>query len=384
MHSTPGVKLHSHLWIGISFILISESFIGCATAQTNNYQQTNLVSNTIHAAAHTQPSLVTPWGLAISPNGGFGIVNNGRGTFAAYDGSGDELSLLTLVAGPPQLESNPGPSAIAANPTGTFFTEKGTGAVPSPFLFATLDGTISGQYADSNGDILETTVLAVDHSAQGAVYTGLAVLTPNCCAPFLAVANFKDGFIETYTGSFEPLGVPGAFIDKNLPVGYAPYNVQVVGGQVFVTYALQDAAKSGPVVGAGNGVVDIYELDGSFVKRFVSHAQLNAPWGVTKASAEFGVFSNDILIANFGDGTINAFDPITGKFVGQMKSVLGSAIVNPGLRGIVFGASGTGDPNTLYFTSGVAGKSSFFGAIKPTQLLWINGKLPSSELETAP
>jgi len=366
LHSTLGFKFHSHLSIGISLILISGLCIGCATAQTDSYQQTNLVSNTLHAAAHTQRSLVTPWGLAISPNGGFGIVNNGLGSFATYDASGDELSLITLVAGPPQLESNPGPSAIAANPTGAFFTEKGTGAVPSPFLFATLDGTISGQYADSNGDILETTVLAVDHSAQGAVYTGLAVLTPNCCAPFLAVANFKDGFIETYTGFFDPLGIPEAFIDKNLPSGYAPFNVQVVGGQVFVTYALQNAAKSGPVAGAGNGIVDIYELDGSFVKRFVSHTQLNAPWGVAKASAEFGVFSNDILIANFGDGTINAFNPVTGNFVGQIKNATGSAIVNPGLRAIVFGTSGTGDPNTLYFTSGVAGKSSFFSAISAT------------------
>jgi uncharacterized protein (TIGR03118 family) len=336
-----------------------------ATAQTNSYQQMNLASNTPHAAAHFAHSLVLPWGLAISPAGGFGIASNGQGTFASYDASGNEVSLIARVAGPP-LEINPKPSAVAANPTGTFFVDRGTGVVPSPLLFATLDGTISGQYADSNGNILETTVLEVDHSAEGAVYTGLAVLTPNCCAPFLAVANFKDRFIETYTGFFVPLGIPGAFIDKNLPAGYAPFNVQVVGGQVFVTYALQDAAKSSPVAGAGNGVVDIYDLDGGFVRRFVSHGQLNAPWGVAKAGAEFGAFRNDILIANFGDGTINAFNPVTGSFVGTIKDSAGKAIVNPGLRGIVFGTSGTGDPNTLYFTSGIAGKPSFFGAISAT------------------
>jgi uncharacterized protein (TIGR03118 family) len=137
----------------------------------------------------------------------------------------------------------------------------------------------------------------------------------------------------------------------------------VVGSEVFVTYALQNAAKNAAVAGRGNGIVDIYELDGSFVKRFVSHAQLNAPWGVAKASAEFGPFSNDILIANLGDGTINAFNPITGAFAGQIKNAAGTVIVNPGLRGIVFGTSGTGDPNTLYFTSGVPGRPSFFGAI---------------------
>ena len=366
MSSTFSPRFRSRLFTGSFLAFTSGALITCATAQTGSYQQTNIISNVLHDAERTQRSLSVPWGLAVSPGAGFVVVNNGSGTFITYDASGDTVSLAALVAGPPQLESNPGPSAVTANRTGGFFTQHGKGLLPSPFLFATLDGTISGQYADTNGDILETTVLGVDNSAQGAVYTGLAVLTPTCCAPFLAVANFKDAFIETYTDSFQPLGIPGAFIDKNLPAGYAPFNVQVVGSQIFVTYALQNAAKNAPVVGPGNGIVDIYELDGTFVKRFVSHAQLNAPWGVAKASAEFGAFSNDILIANFGDGTINAFNPITGAFAGQIKNAAGSAIANPGLRGIVFGVSGTGDPNTLYFTSGVPGQPSLFGAISAT------------------
>lgn len=352
------LRLRRLTWIWLAFT--SGTLISCAAAQTG-YQQTNLVSNTLHAAAHTQRSLVTPWGLAVSPEDGFRIVNSGVGTFATYDAAGNELSLVARVAGPPSLEANPGPSAIVYNSTGGFIPRDSV--LPSPFLFATTDGTISGQYADPNGDILESTLLVVDQSTHGAVYTGLAILTPNCCAPFLAVANFKDALIETYTDFFAPLGIPEAFIDKNLPAGYAPYNIQVIGGQVFVTYALQNASKNGPVVGPGNGIVDIYELDGSLARRFVSHGQLNAPWGVAKASAKFGPFSNDILIANFGDGTINAFNPITGAFVGQIKTAAGSVIVNLGLRGITFGGSGTGDPNTLYFTSGVIGHSSSFGAI---------------------
>lgn len=364
MHLTSFPRFRSRLFTSIFLAFTSGALITCATAQTSGYQQTNIISNVLHDAERTQRSLSAPWGLAISPVEGFGIVNNGTGIFATYDAAGDEQAIIARVAGPPQLEANPGPSAIVYNPTGTF-TPRDSG-LPSPFLFATLDGTISGQYADTNGDILETTLLVVDHSAQGAVYTGLAVLTPNCCAPFLAVANFKDAFIETYTGFFDPLGIPSAFIDKNLPAGYAPFNVQVVGSQVFVTYALQNAAKNAPVAGPGNGIVDIYELDGSFVKRFVSHAQLNAPWGVAKASAEFGPFSNDILIANFGDGTINAFNPLTGAFAGQIKNATGNAIVNPGLRGIAFGGSGVGDPNTLYFTSGLTGRPSLFGAISAT------------------
>jgi uncharacterized protein (TIGR03118 family) len=336
----------------------------CTPAQANGYQQTNLISNTLHEAARTQPSLI-PWGLAVSPGEGFVIVNYGAGGFATYDESGDELSLDANVAGPPQLQTSPGPSAVAANPTSTFVAP-GSG-LPSPFLFATLDGTISGQYADSNGDILQTTLLAVNNSTQGAVYTGLAILTPDCCAPILAAANFSENFVDTYTGFFEPLGIPGAFNDMNLPAGYAPFNLQVVGSQVFVTYAQQNAAKNAPVAGAGNGVVDIYALDGSFVKRFVTHGALNAPWGVAQASAKFGPFSNDILIANFGDGTINAFDPTTGDLAGQLTNAAGNPIVNAGLHGIVFGVSGAGDPNTLYFTSGVAGETSLFGAITAPQ-----------------
>ncbi len=354
-------RLRSKLSSGISFALVIATLIGCADAQTGSYQQTNLVSNTLHVAARTQRNLVEPWGLAPSPGGDFVIVNNGGGTFESFDASGDLTSLVTLVAAPPPLETNPGPSAVAANLTGTFVVP-GTG-VPSPFLFATTDGTISIQYADRNGDILETTLLEVNNS-QTAVYTGLAVLAPNCCAPFLAAANFKENSIDTYMGFFALLGIPGAFIDRSLPRGYAPFNIQVIGSQVFVTYALQNPNRNAPVVGPGNGIVDIYELDGSFVKRFASHGPLNAPWGVAKASAEFGLFSNDILIANFGDGTINAFNPITGVFAGQIKNPAGEAIANPGLRGIEFGAAG--NANTLYFTSGIAGKPSLFGSISPT------------------
>ena len=153
-----------------------------------------------------------------------------------------------------------------------------------------------------------------------------------------------------------------------LPAGYAPFGIQVLGKRVFVTYALQDSRKHDPVFGQGNGIVSVFDLEGNFVRRFASHGTLNAPWGVARASAHFGQFSNAILIGNCGDGTINAFDSVTGKFLGRLKDMTGKFIVNPGLGGLTFPTGGTGAPNTLYFTAGPNQKrDGLFGAISVSQ-----------------
>jgi uncharacterized protein (TIGR03118 family) len=324
-----------------------------ATAQTSSYQQTNLVSDMAGAAAHTDPKLINPWGIAFVPGHAFWVSDNNSGYSTIYDASG--VSQFNVGIPAPPGDASP------ATPTGTVVSQTGgfiVGGAPSQFLFATEDGTISGWNGTGNA------ILAVDHSAEGAVYKGLAVLSPACCTTYLAVANFHHGLIEPYTPSFDPLAPPGSFTDPDLPAGYAPFNIQPVGNQVFVTFALQDHAAHDPVNGAGNGVVDIFDLEGNFVKRFASHGTLNSPWGVAKASASFGQFSNDILIGNFGDGTINAFDPATGDFRGQLKDQTGATITNASLWGLVFGAGGTGDPNTLYFTAGLANEGhGLFGAI---------------------
>jgi uncharacterized protein (TIGR03118 family) len=215
-----------------------------------------------------------------------------------------------------------------------------------------------------NGDLPQIASQAIDNSSQGAVYKGIAVLTPACCAPFLAVTNSHSGFVEPFTGFFVPLAPPGSFTDPALPAGYAPFGIQVIGNLVFVTYAKQDAAKHDPVLGPGLGIVSIFDLEGNFVKRFATGGPLNTPWGVARASAHFGAFSNAILIGNFGDGTIEAFDAVTGKFLGRLKDKSGKYIVNPRLWGLTFGGGGTGDPNTLYFTSGPnQGRNGLFGTI---------------------
>jgi len=324
-----------------------------AGAQANAYQQTNLVSDMAGAANHADPNLINPWGISFFPGQPFWISNNGTGTSTVYDASGD-LELTVTIPAPTGDTSHSTPTGTVINTTGGFMV----GGVSSQFLFVSQDGTISGWNGTGNA------IIAVDNSSKGAVYTGLALLSPSGTAPFLAAANFSAGVIEAYTQSFAPLAPAGSFTDPNLPAGYAPFNVQQVGDQVFVTYALQNSTKNNAMGGAGDGLVDIYDLDGNFIKRFVSNGQqLNAPWGVVQASANFGAFSNDILVGNFGDGTINAFDPATGNFIGQLQDSTGAPITNNALWALVFGAGGTGDSNTLYFTAGVARGHGLFGAI---------------------
>jgi uncharacterized protein (TIGR03118 family) len=180
----------------------------------------------------------------------------------------------------------------------------------------------------------------------------------------LALADFHGGFVATYDVGFNLLATLGSFKDRNLPLGYAPFNIQQIGTQVFVTYAMQDASGTNPVVGPGNGIVSVFDQEGNFIRRFASNGPLNAPWGLVQAGANFGPFSNDILIGNFGDGTINAFDPSTGNFLGSLQDSSGITIVNPGLWALVFRSDGVGSPDTLYFTAGSSGENhGLFGTI---------------------
>ena len=325
-----------------------------AVAQTNSYQQTNLVSDMAGAANHTDPKLINPWGISFFPGQPFWIADNNSGYSTVYDATGATQLAPVLIPAPTGHAGPATPTGTVINPTNGFKV----GGAPSQFLFVGEDGTISGWNGNGNA------ILALDHSGAGAVYKGMAILSPACCATYLAVANFHSGLIETYTQNFDLLAPPGSFTDPGLPRGYAPFNIQPIGNQVFVTYAVQDAAKHDPVNAAGNGIVDIFDLEGNFVERYEQGAPLNSPWGVVQASANFGAFSNDILIGNFGDGTINAFDPATGDFRGQLKDQTGATIVNASLWALVFGAGGTGDINTLYFTAGLANEGhGLFGAI---------------------
>jgi uncharacterized protein (TIGR03118 family) len=338
---------------------------GSAAAQDIAYRQTNLSSDVPGFANHINLSLRNPWGIAFQPGLPFFVANANNGRVVAQDATGSSTAPGDFAVQNPAGNGPGAPTGIVADPS-SFFGSRPDQSFIIANITATQDGGIYFWGVDANGNIPQQATLVVDHSQLGAVYTAVAILKPNCCSPFLAVANFHSGLIEPYTQLFDPLAPPGSFTDANLPPGYSPFGMQVIGSQVFVTYAVQDAAQRNPVVGAGNGIVNVFDLEGNFVRRFATSGTLNAPWGITQASANFGPFSNDILIGNVGDGVINAFDPATGNFAGQIGDGDGNPIVNAGLHALTFRSDGFGDADTLYFTAGIANnQDGLFGTITP-------------------
>lgn len=337
-----------------------------AHAQGNSYKQTNLVSDTQGMAPVIDPNLVNPWGICIIPGDPFWIADNASptGVTSLYNTAGAIQGAFTIA--PPAGSSNPAtPTGCVGNASGGFNLSGST----SLFIFDTEDGTISGWTGGTSS------ILAVDNSvkptpATGAVYKGLALVT-NSSGRFLLAANFRSGQVEIYDTTFKPTQVlgPGAFNDPSLPAvpagsgspGYAAFGVHVITvsstSMVAVTYALQDMPMHDPLKIAGSGFVDVFSTDGTMLRRVTADSHLNAPWGVVVPPAGFGgSLAGDLLVGNFGDGAINAYNFSTGAFVDQMKDSNGAPILNASLWDMVFGAGGaqSGDPNTMYITAGLA------------------------------
>ena len=335
-------------------------------AASNGYIQHNLVSDVPLLADLTDPNLVNPWGIT-PPN--FWVCDNRTGLSTVYSNStatGTVAVTTTVVTVPPPA-SRTGPggtcTGIVDNTTaGAFAPAPGVNA---SFIFATQDGTISAR----NG---ATAVLKVDNSAAGAVYDGLAIFN-SATANFLYAANFHAGTIDVFDSNFAKATLAGSFTDPSVPAGFAPFNIQNLGGKLYVTYALQDAAKINDVAGVGNGHVAVFDTNGNLLAHLISGGPLNSPWGIQIAPPNFGAFANDLLVDNFRDGMINAFDPATGKFVGTLQDPSGNPIAIPGLWALQVGAGGGGGfPNTLYFAAGISVNGSgiqshgLLGAISTT------------------
>jgi uncharacterized protein (TIGR03118 family) len=338
-------------------LLFGVAFAGRPVA--TGYRQFNLVSDVPGRALRTDPNLVNAWGMSFSATGPFWISSAEKGVSVLYDRAGRPFPRANrlIVTIPPPAGSPPGTTSA---PTGQLFNGTGDFAV-SPgksafFIFVTEDGTISGWNPTVNA---KNAILMVDNSAFGAIYKGVTMANFNG-HNFLFAADFHNGTIDTYDASFNPVftisGTSPMFTDPNLPAGYAPFNISNIGGQIYVTYAVQDANAEDDVPNPGNGIVDVYGADGTFVKRLISNAQLNSPWGIAIAPATFGVFANALLVGNFGDGKVNAFDPGTGAYLGTIADTHGNPIVIDGLWALSFGGGGnnavSGRANTLYFTAG--------------------------------
>lgn len=332
-----------------------------APAFAQKYSQTNLVSDIPGTASVTDKTLVNAWGIANGPTSPFWVNANGTGRANLYASDGTPIAQLRSVRIPPPPGSTgaSAPTGIVFNGTPDFVvTGNGTSA-PSVFLFATEDGTISGW----NPQVaLRHSVLAVDNSGIGAVYKGLAI-SHTANGSFLYVTNFFSGSVEMYDTNFQ---LVKTFTDITLPPGYAPFGIQRIGSFLYVTFAKQDDDKKDDAAGPGRGFVDVFNFQGQMVKRFASGGVLNSPWGVAKAPANFGKFSGDILVGNFGNGHIDAFDPNTGAFVGALRDANNKVLMIDGLWALTFGNGGsTGARNSLFFTAGPDDEShGLFGVLK--------------------
>lgn len=314
------------------------------------FAATNVVTDAGTAASHVDAHLVNGWGIAFNPNGFVWVANQGTSTSTLYDGKGNVQSLVVAI--PAGAGGSAGPTGIVFNGTQDFkVTANGVTGAP-PFIFAGTGGTLSGWSPAVNGT---ASITMVDTAAAGApaAYTGLA-LASSSGVNYLYAADFRNGRVDVYDPTWKKVTLPGgSFADPNLPAGYAPFGIQAIGSRIYVTYAQH--AATGPLenLGPGIGIVDVFDPNGAMVSRFATGGALNAPWGVALAPAGFGAFGNKLLIGNFGDGTIHAYDPATGSLLGTLSKADKTPIVVEGLWGIAFGNGLNDQPaTTLFYAAG--------------------------------
>jgi uncharacterized protein (TIGR03118 family) len=338
-----------------------------------SYAQTNLVSDVPGLAAHTDPNLKNPWGTSVGPGSPIWVSDNHAGVATLYDGGGNPQPRVVAIPAPPSAGSGAvgAPTGQAFNtfdPSSTDFVISKDGASgPAFFLFATEDGTIAGW--NPNVDKAHA-VIAVDRSTAtdgagdvGANYKGLAlVATPN--GKLIYATSFRFGTVDVFDSHFD---LVNSFTDPTIPAGFAPFGIHNIGGKLYVTFAKQGPGKNDDDARPGNGFVDVFAPDGDLLQRLVSRGRLDSPWAVTRAPATFGAFGGDILVGNFGDGRINAYDPTTGEHLGQLESAVGGPIAISGLWGLRFAPATPGaGPNTLFFTAGLNHEADgLFGTIVP-------------------
>lgn len=350
----PGSDFRTGLLAGAAMLIAA-----FAPASANFLQVTNLItdSQSVNKAQTTDPSLVNSWGISHGPSTGpatpFWVSDNGAGVATVYsiNPTTNQTTKLGLTV------SIPGDGSVTGQ---VFNTDFGTGAFNGDlFLFGSEDGTISG-WRGSLGTSAETLQMGSTDN----VYKGVTVATVGG-HEYMYSANFRAGRIDVMKGDGSAPTLTGTFSDSSIPAGYAPFNVENINGNIFVTYAKQDAAKHDDVAGLGFGFVDEYDTSGNFIRRIGTGGTLDSPWGMVVAPSTFGAFAGDLLVGNFGDGTINAFNLTSDSFAGLLTDAMGNPITIDGLWGLDTGNGGAGgDPNSVYFAAGPNGESDgLFGVI---------------------
>lgn len=346
-------------------LLASILIIACLNASSpafavekTYYCQSNLVSDLPNIAVFQDPDLVNPWGISLSPTGPFWVSDNGTGLSTLYDGNGVKQSLIVTI--PPAGAGKPTGQVFNATPD--FIVTANNLSSKAVFLFASEDGTLSGW----SPNVDPTNAIQIPGtSGSGAVYKGLAIGTSNG-ANYLYAANFAKNMIDVFDKNFAKVNLAGAFLDPNLPAGYAPFNIQNIAGKLYVAYAKLDPTTNDEIAGRGKGFVDVFDTQGNLLNRLITRIGLNAPWGLALAPSNFGQFSNALLVGNFGDGLIHAYDPQTGTFLGALRSSPNHRVQNDGQWALAFGNGATAGPtNTLFFTAGIQGEAhGLFGSLQ--------------------
>jgi len=329
-------------------------------ASPNSYQVHNLVADVAGQADNTDTNLVNGWGIAMRATSPIWVSANGTGKSTIYNGLGVAAGFSPVTIPAVSGTGQGAPTGITSNPSTTDFLLGGPGTA-ALFLWATEDGGIA---AWAGGPTATIKFPATD----GAVYKGLA-LAGDGTSFRLYAADFHNGKIDVIDFNFAKTTVPGGFADPTIPDGFAPFNILNIRGDLYVAYALQDAARHDDVPGPGLGFINVFDADGFLIRRVASRGKLNAPWGMALAPSGFGQFSNHLLVGNFGDGTINAYDLKKGTFAGQLRTSNGQVLKIDGLWGIAFGNGFQQQPtDTLFFAAGPDEEShGLYGRIEPAE-----------------
>jgi uncharacterized protein (TIGR03118 family) len=324
-------------------------------AEATSFTSSNLVTDNqlANPALIEDPNLVNAWGISHSGGSPFWVSDNGTGLATLYS--------VNPVTNAPTTQSLVVSIPGAGTPTGQAFANIAGSFNGDTFLFVSEDGTVSGWRG-----ALGTTAEALVPGSTANVYKGATLVTGTTLnSSYLDSANFRTGTIDVLKGNAATPNLTGNFIDPGIPAGFAPFDIQDLNGVLYVTYAMQDAAKHDDVAGAGFGFVDAFDLQGNFLSRIASGGTLNSPWGLAIAPASFGQFAGDLLVGNFGDGLINAFDLMTHAFEGQLLGLDGNPLAIDGLWALNVGNNGSAGSNqSIYFSAGPDGEShGLFGVI---------------------